>query len=195
MARLKSTIKAVNRQRFNIGSKHAKGSMARGALTSMELHNFLRAVSTEKLRLLFKCQALLGLRPGVVTRLNISNFDFKKRQLVIVGPDGAPSAIRLPPELSDETASFVQRYKDRIAEADGFLFFKDHGSANREPYLSKDYARNAFRSAMRKANMGAIYDYTKESLPQRKMRALHKFTMKSLYNYAKRRFYKDTEFV
>lgn len=192
MKKLKSVVGVSYRQRFKQKAESIKRRIAKKPFTDLEFQHFLRNVNSEKFRLLFKYQALLGIQIREVCKLHISEIN-PNGELLIVNDKGKASKFSIPERLLAETKEFIADNLDKIIESQGFIFFKENGSASKELHVSKDYVRNVFRSSIKRANMESVYDYSNETLPTRKARALHTLTTRSLCKYARAiKIYKTT---
>ena len=164
------------------------------SFSELELQHFLRNVPNDKFRLLFKYQAYLGLRIGEVTKLHISNIDFEKRELILTSEKTNKSdALRIPHELFQETAEFIQKNKEQIRKSKGFILFKDNDNNHNEILcVDKNYVRKVFRETIVKTGLDYTYAVSDESLYGRKNRTLHRLTTHSLRHYAITHFAKAT---
>ena len=193
MIELKSEIHKIYLKRFKQKPKEPKyGSINKG-FTELELQHFLRNAPSEKFRLLFKYQAFLGLRVGEVCKLHIGNIDFEKRELTIKSEKRQKSdTLRIPLNLFKETYEFISKNLTQIRSANGYIFFKGHGSHSDLTHVDKNYIRNVFRRTVKKINLEKTYDYSDETLYKRKPRQLHRLTTHSLRHYAITHFAKAT---
>ena len=193
MIELKSRIHKVYVKRFKQKSGEPKYGSVNKGFTELELQHFLRNVPNDKFRLLFKYQAYLGLRIGEVTKLHISNIDFEKRELTIQSEKRRKTdSMLIPSELFKETLTFTSQHEVEIKQANGYLFFKDHGSHNKEPFIDSNYVRKIFRITIQKSNLESVYGYSDETTRKERPRALHRLTTHSLRHYAITRFSKAT---
>lgn len=162
---------------------------------SWQIQSFFRVIDKPKYRLLFGYMANLGFRIGEVIRINISQIDFKTRELKLRSEkSGRLDSLIVPIQLFKETIAFIRANQDDIEKAQGYLFFSDRNghSTREEPYLEQNYVRKVFREYVELANLDEVYDVSNESNPSRKRRQLHLLTTHSLRHYAITRFARST---
>lgn len=166
------------------------GSLNKG-FTDIQLQVFLKAIPIEKYRLLFSYQAYLGLRIGEVVKLNLKDINLQTREL-IVNTEKAQTidTLIIPLGLFNETQTYLQAFRKEIAEADGYVFFKDkyHYSCREESWLEPNYVRKLFRYYLEEASLDEeAYSVSDES-NGRRPRKLHRLTTHSLRHYAITKF-------
>lgn len=169
------------------------GSLNKG-FTEPQIQAFFRAIDNPKFRLLFSYQAHLGLRIGEVIKLNVKNINLETRELIINTEKARTiDTLIIPLELFNETKTYLEVFRNEIAEADGYVFFKDkyHYSCRKERYLESNYVRKVFSSYVEQANLGEQPYGASEEINGRRPRNLHRLTTHSLRHYAITKFSKS----
>lgn len=191
-------VKAITHKhflrRFAKSSPPKYGSLNKG-FTEQEAQLFFRGIDNDKFRLLFSYQAQLGLRIGEVVKINIKDIDFQTRELMIkTEKSRVINTLLIPVPLFRLTMEYIKTFNSKIAQAEGFVFFKEDGkySSREEPYLCSDYIRKNFRLYAQKAGLDKVYDTSDESNYDRTPRSLHRLTTHSLRHYAITSFSKQT---
>ena len=139
--------------------------------------------------------ANLGFRIGEVIRINISQIDFKTRELKLRSEkSGRLDSLIVPIELFKELVAFVRANQSEVERAQGYIFFRDSSShaKREEPYLEQNYVRKVFREYIQLAGLDQVYDTSEESDPSRSRRNLHLLTTHSLRHFAITRFARAT---
>ena len=191
MKEVRKILVATYTRKYKRSRKPKYGSMNKG-FTEEELQKFFLIISNPKFYLLFKYQATLGLRIGEAVRIHVEDINFRTRELRIETEKARKiDYMLIPKELFELTIDYLDRYKEEIKGADGFLFFTDSKYKHIEP----NYARNAFREYIQKAGIDEIYASSDDfDNPIQKIdgkpRALHRFTTHSLRHSAITRFSK-----
>ena len=159
-----------------------------------QVQTFFRVIDKSKYRLLFSYMANLGFRIGEVIKINLTQIDFKTRELKLRSEmSGRLDSLIIPVQLFKETVEFVRTNQEAIEKAQGFIFFRDTShSAREEPYLEQNYVRKVFREYVREAGLDEVYDVSEETESKRKIRHLHLLTTHSLRHYAITRFARAT---
>jgi integrase len=191
---MKASLHKVYKKRFITDNRPKYGSINKG-FTELELQHFLRNVKNDKFRLLFKYQAYLGLRVGEVSKLQVGNINFDKRELTLMNEKSKKTdTLLIPLELFKETIEFVSGYAKEIKSADGYLFFKDHtyNTRNTEQHIDVNYVRKVFRETIIASNLNENYGHSEETYPNHKERRLYRLTTHSLRHYAITHFAKAT---
>ena len=193
MDRLRIELLKAYKKRYKKSGTPKYGTLNK-SFTELELQHFLRNVPNDKFRLLFKYQAYLGLRIGEVTKLHISNIDFEKRELILTSEKTNKSdSLKIPYELFQETAEFIQKNKGDVEQTKGYIFFKENDNNNNQIlHVDQDYVRKVFRQMIIKSGLDFTYAISDESLYGRKNRTLHRLTTHSLRHYAITHFAKAT---
>jgi integrase len=138
--------------------------------------------------------ANLGFRIGEVIKINISQIDFKTREMKLRSEkSGRLDSLIIPVELFKETVEFIRANEEAVGKAEGYLFFRDaEHSTRKEPFLEQNYVRKVFREYVQLANLDEVYDTSEESDSKRQIRHLHLLTTHSLRHYAITRFARST---
>ena len=136
-------------QRFKRRKEPRYGSINKG-FTTPELQRFFRSIASEKLALLFKYHAYMGLRVGKVCQLHISNINFDKRELTIKSEkSGHTDSLIIPLDLFKETVEFMNKHQKEIKAAEGYIFYKENDNGHTGlPYINLNYVRNVFREVV-----------------------------------------------
>ena len=166
------------------------GSLNKG-FTEPQLQAFFRVIDNPKFRLLFRYQAMCGLRIGEVIKLNTKQMNMETRELIINTEKARTiDTLIIPLELFNETKTYLEVFRNEVAEADGYVFFKDkyHYSCRKEQYLESNYVRKVFRSYIEQANIEEEPYSASDETNGRRPRALHRLTTLSLRHYAITRF-------
>ncbi len=164
------------------------GSLDKG-FDDYKLGLFFKAIDDDRFYMLFRYQAVLGLRVGEAQRLNLCNIDIQNRELKLKSEkSGRLDTLRIPEQLLIETIQYIRKYKPEIEASVGYLFFPDRtkqGYARKTPYFEINYIRNRFRHYAEKAKLNDdVYDFSDESNNERTKRRLHLLTTHSLRHYA-----------
>ena len=168
------------------------GNLNKG-FTEYELQKFFRLIDNDKFRLLFSCQAQLGLRIGEAVKLTIKDSDFQTRELTLKTEKARViDTLLVPMQLFKQTLDFIAKNEASIKASNGYVFFKDCGSASKLPYLKNDYVRNRFKHYVILADIDQIYDIGDEPYQSHVPRRLHRLTTHSLRHYAITHFSKQT---
>lgn len=189
--RIRQGIDKYYKKRFLPKCKTPKyGSITKG-FTDEELHDFLSSIEIPKYHLLFNFQATMGLRVGEAVKVNLNDINQKTRELNIWSEKRKrPDYLTITLDLYDETLSYMKTFESEIAEAQGYLFFKDnlHYSKRKEAWLEKNYVRKVFTHYIAKAKI-ENQDYgTSDESNGNITRTLHRLTTHSLRHYAITRF-------
>lgn len=162
-----------------------------------QISKFFEAIDDDKFYLMFRYQAVLGLRIGEAVKLNLANLQFKEQELRLRSEkSGRLDLLRIPDALFQETLRYIRNYKEGIEKAQGYLFFPNptkQGYNRRTNFIDVNYARNMFRRYIQKANLdNDTYDFSNESDTTRTKRKLHLLSSHSLRHYAISRMAKVT---
>jgi integrase len=160
-----------------------------------QIQAFFKVIDRPKYRLLFCLMANLGFRIGEVIRINISQIDFKTRELKLRSEkSGRLDSLIVPVQLFKELVLFVRENQEDIERAEGYIFFRDSSSHShrKEPYLEQNYVRKVFREYVQLAELDQVYDVSDETDPNRARRNLHLLSTHSLRHYAITRFARAT---
>ena len=169
------------------------GSLNKG-FTEPQLQAFFRVIDNPKFRLLFRYQAICGLRIGEVIKLNVRSINLETREMIINTEKARTiDTLIIPLELFNETKIYLEVFRNEVAEADGYLFFKDkyHYSCRKEQYLESNYVRKVFRTYVEQANLDEQPYSASDETNGRRPRELHRLTTHSLRHYAITRFSKS----
>lgn len=157
------------------------GSMNKG-FTEDELVLFLKTVNEPKIVLLFTFQAVLGLRIGEAVKLHICDINLEERELRI-GNEKSDRAdyLPIPPQLFEQTLNFISENEAEISSHKGYLFWAErYPKKNPCPHVSKDFVRQLFREAVKRAKLNETYGLAESRTPK----LLHRLTTHSLRHYA-----------
>ena len=160
-----------------------------------QIQAFFKVIDRPKYRLLFGLMANLGFRIGEVIRINISQIDFKTRELKLRSEkSGRLDSLIVPVQLFKELVLFVRENQEDIERAEGYIFFREASSHShrKEPYLEQNYVRKVFREYIQLAGLDQVYDVSDETDPNRARRNLHLLSTHSLRHYAITRFARAT---
>ncbi len=154
-----------------------------------KINRFFKAVDDDRFLLLWRYQALLGLRVGEACKLNIADINLQSRELQLRSEKSKNLCVlRIPEALFNETIRYIRFYKGQIERAHGYLFFPDfskQGYHRGKPYVETNYTRNRFRHYIKKAGLDDdVYDVSEESVANRTPRRLHLLSTHSLRHYA-----------
>ena len=171
----------ARKRRFLRRRQPKYGSMNKG-FTNEELLKFFNTVEDPKTFLLFKYQAVLGLRIGEAVKVHIKDLNLKTKELRIDTEKGKRTDyLPIPPVLFDETLKFISTYEDEIVKHKGYVFWADYyPKRNNCPYISVGYARILFMQAIEKAKLDETYAIAESQRPK----MLHRLTTHSLRHYA-----------
>ncbi len=157
------------------------------------MQKFFRAIENDKFKLLFSYQAQLGLRIGEAVKLNVKDINVQIRELTLKTEKARIiDTLLVPMQLFKQTLDFIAKNEASVKASNGYVFFKDCGSASRLPYLKNDYVRNRFRFYVELADIDQVYDISDESYQSHVPRRLHRLTTHSLRHYAITHFSKQT---
>ena len=182
---LRSQITQFHETKWKRRRNPKYGSINKG-FTNSELKAFLGAIKEPRFRLLFSYQAFMGLRIGEACRVNMTDFDFKIRELRIHTEKAHTlDTLKVPQFLYEQTLEYIRNNQKDIEDAQGYLFYKDRKmTRNAEPCIDLNYARNVFRRYMSMVGLNEVYGSTDETDPTRKKRTLKRLTTHSLRHYA-----------
>lgn len=157
------------------------GSLNKG-FEEEELVRFMNALDDPKAELLFTFQAVLGLRISEVVKINIKDINLKTKDLRIHNEKADRiDYLPIPPQLFNKTLDFINQNEDDISSHKGFLFWADlYPDHNDCPHISKNFVRNIFRQAIKKAKLDETYGVSEGNTPK----LLHRLTTHSLRHYA-----------
>ena len=191
---LQSLLHKTQTKRFAGKRKTPKYGTLSKAFTDGQLAQFLHTIDSDKFRLLFSYQAQMGLRIGEAVRVSLQNINFEMRELTLKTEKAQViDTLLIPVPLFKDTLAFIERHKDEIEAAQGYIFYADKLRTRRpEPFLEQNYVRNRFRHYIRLAFLDEVYDTSDETSPNRSVRHLHRLTTHSLRHYAITRFAKQT---
>ncbi len=182
-------------KRFGTTRKKPKYGNISKCFSDLELQRFFKAISDEKMRLLFLYQSCLALRIGEVVKVNIKDLNLETRELVIHTEkegEGAVDSLIVPTDLFRETLNFIRAHSLEIEQAQGYLFYASNEKTTRKgSHLEKNGARNFFRETCIKAGLVDVYSVTDETVG-RPIRKLYRLTTHSLRHYAITRFAKQS---
>jgi integrase len=176
------TVLSDARKRRFLRSRIPKyGSLNKG-FEEEELVRFMNALEDPKAELLFTFQAVLGLRISEVVRINIKDINLKTKDLRIHNEKADRiDYLPIPPQLFNKTLDFITQNEDDISSHKGFLFWADlYPEYNNCPHISKNFVRNIFRHAIKKAKLDETYGVSEGNTPK----LLHRLTTHSLRHYA-----------
>lgn len=123
--KLITTINIEYRKRFKKSGRPKYGSLNM-AFSDAELGLFFSHINNEKYALLFKFQAILGLRIGEACRVKLEDIDFATREISIFGEKHhLRDALLIPEDLFREVSEYAVAHARSIADCEGYLFFKD----------------------------------------------------------------------
>src|SRR3989338_100080 len=171
----------ARKRRFLRRRQPKYGSMNKG-FTYDELVKFFNALEDSKAILLFKYQAVLGLRIGEAVKIHIKDLNLKTKELRIDTEKGKRTDyLPIPNQLFNETIDFITQNEQEICSHKGYLFCAEYyPGRNNCPYISVGYARILFDKAIRKAKMDETYGIAEGTRPK----LLHRLTTHSLRHYA-----------
>jgi integrase len=142
----------------------------------------MNTLEDPKAELLFTFQAVLGLRISEAVRVHIKDINLKNKELKIHNEKADRiDYLPIPPQLFNKTLDFITQNEIEISSHKGFLFWADlYPERNKCPHVSKDYVRNIFRQAVKKAKLDETYGLSEGQTPK----LLHRLTTHSLRHYA-----------
>jgi integrase len=157
------------------------GSMNKG-FTDEELERFFKFLQDPKFHLLFKYQAVLGLRIGEAVKIHVRDLRLKTKELRIDTEKGKRTDyLPIPQALFDETLDFITQNEDEISKRKGYIFWAEYyPERNKVPYTNTNYARNVFEQTIKRAKLDETYGFSDGKCP----RLLHRLTPHSLRHYA-----------
>ena len=194
LQQLQSVLHKTQTKRFAGKRKTPKYGSLSKAFSDIQLQRFLHVIDSDRFRLLFRYQALLGLRIGEAVRVNINSIDLETRELTLKTEKAqAMDSLLIPMPLFKDTIAFISKHKAEIEKTQEYLFYADKLRTKRpEPYIEQNYVRNRFRHYVRLAGLDEVYDTSDETNLNRSVRHLHRLTTHSLRNYAITSFAKQT---
>lgn len=169
------------------------GGLNKG-FTEEKLQAFFLTIDKPKYKLLFGFMAYLGLRIGEAVKVNVKDIDWQTREIRIRSEKTKVlDLLIIPLFLYQQTEEYAKENKQKIDEAQGYLFFQDRRFSKRqELYLESDYVRRIFRDYVVRAQLDETYDTSEESIDGRKNRNLHLLSSHSLRHYAITQFARQT---
>jgi integrase len=152
--------------------------------------------TSEKYKLLFLCQAMMGLRVGEACVIKVSDINHQTRELTLeTEKNHRLDRILIPSSLYGSLASFIMKHQTEIGNNQGYVFYAEKAAHSKNPYLQPAQARKVFRRICTHAKLKESYGTSDEVSASHSIRPLYRLTTHSLRHFAITRYYNFTRDV